>query len=1405
MADELEVTEDAPRRGRGRTMAKWAGIAVLGVLLFLAAIFAGLNTDPGRRFVVDQINKLELASGLDIQIGRIDGSVYGKMTIRDLRLADNRGVFFEAAVAEVDWRPFAYLSNHIDIRSLTVPSATLARLPELNPSEDPDAPLLPDIDVDVGRLQMGRLLIGPAVTGQRHLVTMDGRAKIADGLAEIAANAATIAAPGMPGGDRFVLRLDAVPEQDRLAIAARLDAPAGGFVARMAGFDQPFAARVAGQGRWSDWRGRAQATLGGDAMANLAIAAQNGTFRVSGPLRPGLMFEEGSVRRLVEPVIRLDLTSILDQRRADTKLRLQSEALAVAAEGMIDLGESRFSGVRVATRLLKPGAIAPNLNGRDIRVALLLDGPFGTPVVAYDLQASAMGFNTTIVEGLRAQGRARVDADRITIPVSARARRITGLNPAVGSLATNVAIDGSFAISGTTVLSDNLKIRSDRINATAVIVADLAKGMYRAGIQGRIDNYLVEGVGLLDLDSNIDIVSEGAGFGLKGRLAFRTRRIDNASARDFLGGNAVGSVGIRMNSGGTFFIDSVRMTAPRFRILSGSGRYDPDGRIALRASAVSADYGPLSVVITGTAERPQIDLRAERPGLGIGLRGVQARVRATAEGYAITATGESDYGPFSADVVVLSGRGPLTIQVNRVTIAGLNFAGRIVQTPAGPFSGTLTLSGSGLNGTVRLSAEGANQRADIAATANGASIPSDPPILIQRAIVRATAILYPQGPAINGDAQFAGVRRDQTLIRTARAKIDYRGGRGKLQLTADGTSGVPFRIAANADITPDHIRTAMQGSVNNLAFRLQRPADIRRDGRDWMLSPTAIVFPQGRVLVAGRYGDGLTLRSRIDNLDLSIVNAFSPALGIGGKASGTLDFAQASSTAFPRADARLNITGFTRAGVATLSAPVDIALAGQLSPDGGLANAVIRRRGGAVIGRLQAQLQPLSSAAGSWSERLLASPLTGGIRYNGPAEVLWSLSGIAGRQLSGPIAIAADFSGRVQAPQLNGILRANALTFVDETYGTRITNIALQGRFTQSRFEITQFNGRAGEGTISGRGSVGLAADAGFPIDIRVQLDRARLARSDAIGATATGNIAITNGPNQPALISGELQLPEVRYEIVRQGAAEIAELEGVRRKGDPLPRPGERANAQATAPSIWNLDLRVRADNEVFVSGMGLESEWSTDLRLRGTSNAPVVVGTADLIRGTYSFAGNRFELTQGEVAFTGSTPINPRIRMAATTEVDNVAITINITGTGTNPQIVFSSSPALPQDEILSRLLFGGPVTQLSALQVVQLGSSLNALRGGGGGLNPLGKLRSATGVDRLRVLGADEATGRGTAVAAGFYISNDIYIEVITDARGFTATQLEIALSKSLSLLSQAGSQGSSSASIRYRKEY
>ena len=74
---------------------------------------------------------------------------------------------------------------------------------------------------------------------------------------------------------------------------------------------------------------------------------------------------------------------------------------------------------------------------------------------------------------------------------------------------------------------------------------------------------------------------------------------------------------------------------------------------------------------------------------------------------------------------------------------------------------------------------------------------------------------------------------------------------------------------------------------------------------------------------------------------------------------------------------------------------------------------------------------------------------------------------------------------------------------------------------------------------------------------------------------------------------------------------------------------------------------------------------------------------------------------------------------------------------GTGLKPEITFASVPALPQDELLSRILFGTSITNLSAPEALQLASAVAALQSGSGSLDPINALRRAVGLDRLRIV--------------------------------------------------------------------
>ena len=83
----------------------------------------------------------------------------------------------------------------------------------------------------------------------------------------------------------------------------------------------------------------------------------------------------------------------------------------------------------------------------------------------------------------------------------------------------------------------------------------------------------------------------------------------------------------------------------------------------------------------------------------------------------------------------------------------------------------------------------------------------------------------------------------------------------------------------------------------------------------------------------------------------------------------------------------------------------------------------------------------------------------------------------------------------------------------------------------------------------------------------------------------------------------------------------------------------------------------------------------------------------------------------------------------------------------------MTFSSTPELPQDEILARLIFQKGIGELSPLQVARLAAAVSELTGGQGGV--LSRLRAATGLDDLDIVTDEKGQA---AVAAGRYVDGE-----------------------------------------------
>ena len=455
--------------------------------------------------------------------------------------------------------------------------------------------------------------------------------------------------------------------------------------------------------------------------------------------------------------------------------------------------------------------------------------------------------------------------------------------------------------------------------------------------------------------------------------------------------------------------------------------------------------------------------------------------------------------------------------------------------------------------------------------------------------------------------------------------------------------------------------------------------------------------------------------------------------------------------------------------------------------------------GGREIGRAQAKLTP--SGQGSLIQQFASAGVFGQIRYSGPADALWRLSGIETLDVAGPIVLGADVTGRMNDPIIRGSVRATNARIESPATGMVLTGVNAVARFGDgSKLVLDSLSANAGkDGRVTGSGVIDLAAARGFSMNLSLQATQAVLLARDDFSATLTGPIRL-NSNGTEGVISGDVVLNRSQFRLGQMKAVQALPRLKVREING---RADDVAPLQPAMP--WRLAIKARSLGRLSVTGLGLESEWRADLDITGTPYAPVIKGRADLVRGEYEFAGRRFTVTRGVIRFQGESPPDPVIDIVAEGTTQGISATIRVTGTGQRPSISFASTPSLPEDELLSRLLFGTSITNLSAPEALQLAAAVASLRGGGDGLNPINALRKAIGLDRLRILPADAVTGQGTSVAAGKYLSRRAYVEIVTDGQGYSATRAEFQITRFLSILGTLSTMGQQSISGRISKDY
>jgi translocation and assembly module TamB len=617
---------------------------------------------------------------------------------------------------------------------------------------------------------------------------------------------------------------------------------------------------------------------------------------------------------------------------------------------------------------------------------------------------------------------------------------------------------------------------------------------------------------------------------------------------------------------------------------------------------------------------------------------------------------------------------------------------------------------------------------------------------------------------------------------------------GNVQATGDGfTNALALKVGVqipNLSGTPARMSAAGILDLDSHALTVSSAVATYRAQDVLLQSPARINFADGvavdglklgaqraQFLLEGRISPVLDLRASLRQVDPSLINAFAPGL----LAEGTIEASARlqGTVASPTGQVSVTAVGMRMANEAALGLPaVDLKATADLMGDS--ANIDARLSAGAAS---QLSVGGRVALAADGAQDLK-------IKGNFEMGLLNPLLEGGGQHTSGELKVDASVAGSLAEPQIVGTISLEKGSFSNYGRGVSVSDINAEIVGAEGRLQIKSFTAIAAPGTLSMKGTVGVLQP-GLPVDLEVTAKNAQPIASKMVTANLNADLRIKGTARERLDITGSVDLNRTVIGIVGALPPNVAVLD-VRRRGKAPPAPQPKQ-------LVIGLDVTLEAPREILVQGRGLDAELGGELHITGTTDAPLVSGGFDLERGNFSLASSRLNFTAGRVSFDGAglrNKLDPTLDFTANTSAADSIVSLHITGYADSPQFEFTSTPALPQDEIMARLLFGVNAAQLSALQMAQIGAALASMSGvGGDGLNPLVKLQKSLGLDRLNVGAATGTSANGTAnsgasIEAGRYISRRIYIAARQNTTGGSQLETDVDLTKHLKLQTRLG---------------
>lgn len=431
------------------------------------------------------------------------------------------------------------------------------------------------------------------------------------------------------------------------------------------------------------------------------------------------------------------------------------------------------------------------------------------------------------------------------------------------------------------------------------------------------------------------------------------------------------------------------------------------------------------------------------------------------------------------------------------------------------------------------------------------------------------------------------------------------------------------------------------------------------------------------------------------------------------------------------------------------------------------------------------------------------------LNLDGTVPLALANAAIAPRSVDGFATLDLAINGPASLDAVSGRVSINDARLSAPTFAQALEDITGNIGLSNGTAQIAISGNVPNGGDITVNGPIDLTG--ALQADITARLNDVVIRDPELFETNIDGQVTIRGPLSGGARVAGTLTLGQTDIQIPSSGVGSLGDLPDVVHIGQSgrvqrtLDKAGVTPQSDAPARSTgtiaqFPLDVTVNAPSRIFIRGRGLDAELGGRLTLGGTTANIVPVGQFSLIRGRIDILQQRFELAEGVASLQGD--FSPYIRLVAETEArTGTQIRIIVEGPADAPEVSFESTPQLPQDEVLSQLIFGRNLSEISPLQAVQLAAAVGTLAGrGGGGL--IDNFRQDLGLDDFDVTTDEDGNA---AVRAGAYLSENVYTDVTINSEGETEINLNLDITSEITAKGTVDADGETSIGIFFERDY